>query len=68
MTEDTKEFSSKNLATELNSMSAVAKEMRVVNAKDVKYLNDEFGIDNIKAGNLLRKYDLNQAVRFLLNQ
>lgn len=49
-------------------MSAVAKEVRVVNAKDVKYLNEEFGIDNIKAGNLLRKYDLSQAVRFLLNQ
>jgi hypothetical protein len=29
---------------------------------------DEFGIDNIRAANLLRKYDINQAIRYLLNQ
>lgn len=42
--------------------------IRTPNPKDVKFLVDELGLDNHRATNILRKLDLHQAIKFILNQ
>jgi hypothetical protein len=38
-----------------------------VNDKEVDFLVKELGMDKIKATNILRKLELKQAVKFVLN-
>ena len=50
-------------------MSNIQDECRLRNAnpKDVKFLTEELGIDQIRATNILKRLDLQKAINFLIN-